>query len=85
MTGVCLVQEPLRCPADNAAQQLHLLQVSPATPQAPLDFAHELLIHALFHHIEVWIASGKCEVVSVHDAPRIQFSVVETACAGLAS
>eukprot|EP00969_Alexandrium_andersonii_P328503 14515945-Alexandrium_andersonii.AAC.1 len=73
MAGVRLVQEPLRCPADDAVQRLYLLQAPPATPEAPLDLAHELLIHELFYHVEVGLTSGKCEVVSVHDAPRTQF------------
>eukprot|EP00969_Alexandrium_andersonii_P098511 4347486-Alexandrium_andersonii.AAC.1 len=57
MAGVCLVQAPLRCPTDDAVQQLDFLQVSLATPQAPLDFAHELLVHECFYHVKVGIAA----------------------------
>eukprot|EP00969_Alexandrium_andersonii_P257612 11390054-Alexandrium_andersonii.AAC.1 len=75
MARVRLIQEPAWRPSDDAAQQLHFLQVRRASPEAPLYFAPELLAHQLFHDAQVRIVASKGKVAPVHDAPRVQLGI----------
>eukprot|EP00969_Alexandrium_andersonii_P171844 7596032-Alexandrium_andersonii.AAC.1 len=61
MARVRLVQESVRRPPGDAAQQIHLLQVLRASAEAPLDLAHELLVHQLLHDVQVGVVPGEGE------------------------
>eukprot|EP00969_Alexandrium_andersonii_P156953 6938039-Alexandrium_andersonii.AAC.1 len=62
MARARLIQDPVRRPSDDAAQQFHRLQVRRASPEAPLDLARELPVHQLLNDVHVGVIAREGEV-----------------------